>query len=74
MSKPTEEKSVPVTGRQAEYLKGIIAARAALERDLQTAAVVILAGGNVDLAQGMGYEFRESPARLVYTLPVVSQE
>ncbi len=66
MSKP-KELSATVTPLQAEYIKSILSAKAAIESNLQTAVGMALAGSGVDMVQGMGYELKAD--RIVYTIP-----
>ena len=63
------EKFAPLTALQADYIKSILAAKAQIESNLQTAVGVVLAGASVDMVQGMGYEMKQDPPRIVYSVP-----
>ena len=72
--KEVAEKSAPLTKLQADYITSILSAKSQIEANLQTAIGMALAGASVDMVQGMGYEMKQDPPRIVYALPDAAKE
>lgn len=61
------EKRAPLTKTQADFLTGILTARAQIERDFQTAAGIIAGSIDLDLKEGMQYRIEDGA--MVFTTP-----